>query len=814
MGVSESLLGTEIKCEFVNRWGELDELKEHMKETLKGNGRFVLLKGEAGVGKTRIAEKFSKDCMKNDFEFLWGRCLYHESTDPYIPFIEALGDYLKKEEEGSTSKNKGYVGLGASVASSQSSSDKPMSLVGLGSSSDESQKISISNEREVMFTKVLDLVKKLSKEQPVLIFLDDLQWVDEASSQLLHFLVRNIHDDRVMIMGAYRPEELKTHGKQKPLEVLLDRTKHEGIINIMEIERLGFQPVSEIVKNQLQTTDLPESFLLIIYKETEGNPYYVTEILSSMVDEGVINPYSYNWNPKEDLTDISIPSSIKDITNRRIERLDDMEKKVLMYASVIGTEFNFELLEKAIDMDVLKLLDTCEDLEDHDIISEKKDTDEEIYRFNHLQLRMTIYDNMGKTRKRILNKQIGEAIEEFYEDDLEEHYYSLSRHFYEGKLYDKAYDYSIKAAEKALNTFAVETTIKYYKNALEALEKSKDIEDKVEKKISILDNIGELSYEISATEDAIEAFESLCDLCEEIDDKNKKADALRWIGHTHSDSQDFNSAHEAYKKAFEIYDEEADGTTDCKRGLGYLKWREGNFDKALELYQEVIKEAKELEDDHVLSLTYIDMGNIYAQKGQNEKAIDYYERSISPLKKQNSYKDLERAYNNMGDQYMKMDDWDKAIEHFQKSMDYAKKIGDKRFIGWSYFNQAEALARRGDLEKAKRFTDRAEKVLKPIREKIGLSSVERVRAIIQRKKGDLEEGLSSMERAWTYIEDLDIPFPKAENNYELGKIYIEKDEPEKAKENLEKAKMIFEKLGASQYLEKVKDHLETLEGKS
>ncbi|MFO7792250.1 MAG: tetratricopeptide repeat protein [Candidatus Saliniplasma sp.] len=810
MGVLESLLETEKSCDFVNRWGELDELKEHMKETLKGNGRFVLLKGEAGVGKTRIAEKFSQDCSENDFRFMWGRCLYHESTDPYIPFIEALGDYIKRDEsDSSTSTSEGYVGLGASAVS-RSSTDKPISLVGLGSSTDKSLEISISNEREVMFTKVINLVKNLSEEQPLLLFLDDLQWIDEASSQLLHFLVRNIHDDRVMVMGAYRPEELKTHGKKKPLEVLLERTKHEGIVNILEINRMGFQPVSEIVKKQLQTSDLPESFLLTIYKETEGNPYYVLEILNSMVDEGVINPYSYNWNPQEDLIDISIPSSIKDITNRRIERLDDMEKKVLMYASVIGTEFNFEVLENAIDMDVLKLLDTCEDLENHDIISEKKDTDKEIYRFNHLQLRMTIYGNMGKTRKRILNKQIGDAIEEFYEDELEEHYYSLSRHFYEGKVYDKAYEYSIKAAEKALNAFAIETAIKYYENALASLRKSNDIEDSQKKMISILNSIGKLSYEISATERALEAFRSLLELSEKTGEENIQANALRWIGHTHSDSQDFESANESYQKALELYDEESKGYTDCKRGMGYLIWREGEFEEALELYQQVVKEAKELKDDHILSLTYIDMGNIYAQKGQNEKAIEYYERSIPALKKQNSYKDLERAYNNMGDQFMKMAEWEKAIEHFQKTMDYAKKIGDKRFIGWSYFNQAEALARKGDMEKAKKYTDRAEKVMKPIREKIGLSSVERIRAIIQRMQGDLEKALSSMERSWSYIEDLDIPFPKAENSYELGRIYLEKDEPEKAKENLEKAKRKFERLGAYQYLDKVRKHLETL----
>ncbi len=812
MGVSDSLMGNKSNCKFVNRHGELEDLKEDMKETLRGNGRFVVLKGEAGVGKTRIAQKFSNICRKHDFEFLWGRCLYHESTDPYIPFIEALGDYIKKEENESSNSDKlGYLGMGAKITS-QSSSNKPMSLVGLGSSSNESVDISISDERELRYTNILNLLKNLSKERPFLLFLDDLQWIDESSSQLLHLLIRNLTDHRVFILGAYRPEELKTHGENKPLEVFLERTKRDGLVNIMEIKRLGFQPVSEMIRNKLQTSDLPESFLLTIYKRTEGNPYYVLEILDSMVQEGIIDPYSYKWNPDEDLSDISIPASIKDITNRRIDRLDNLEKKVLMYASVIGTEFNFQVLEKAIDMDVLKLLDICEELENHGIISEKTSTSEEVYRFNHLQLRLTMYENMGRTRKRILNKQVGEAIEDFY-DSLDEHYLSLSRHFYEGKVYDKAYKYSIKAAEKAISTFAVESAIKRYKKALESLKKSKEIEDKDEKQISILKNIGKLSYEISDHDASEDAFKKLLELSKDIDDQNNKAFALRWMGHTYKEHQKFKEAYSFYEEALELYEELDDkgGAADCKRGIGYLIWREGQLDKAVELYEEVIKEAKGLEENNILSLTYIEMGNALAQKGQNKKAIEYYEKSVSLLQKQNAYKDLARAFNNIGDQYMKMGEWDKAIEHFKRTVDSAKRLGDKRFIGWGYFNQAEALARKGAVEKAKDYTKRSEEIMKTLDDVVGLSSIYRVKAIIKRMEKDWEEALNLLDISWEYLGDLDIPFARAENEYELGRIYIEMDENSKASDHLEKAKEIFTGLGASQYLDKTKRHLEKIE---
>ncbi|MGM0404562.1 MAG: tetratricopeptide repeat protein [Thermoplasmatota archaeon] len=811
MGVSDSLMGTNTNCKFVNRWGEMDELKEHMKQVLNENGKFVILKGEAGIGKTRMAERFSQECIKNDFEFLWGRCLYHESTDPYIPFIEALDEYLEGESESSESNDSGYLGLGAKFTN-QSSSPKSISLVGLGSSKPESIDISISDEREVMFTKILNLIKKLSKEHPLLLFLDDLQWIDESSSQLLHLLVRNLTDYRVFILGAYRPEELKTHGEKRPLEILLDRTKQEGIVDIIEVDRLGFQPVSEMVRNQLNSSGLPESFLLTIYKETEGNPYYVIEILNSMVDEGIINPYSYKWNPEEELTNITIPTSIKDITNRRIERLDDLEKKVLMYASVIGKEFNFEILEKAIDLDVLKLLDVCDELEDHGIISEKQNTDEEVYRFNHLQLRLTMYDNMGKTRKRILNKKIGEAIEEFY-DDMEGHYSSLSRHFFEGKVYDKAYEYSLKSAEKAVNTFAIETAIKRYKNALQSLRKSKDLENKEKKEISILKHIGNLSYEISELDGAEKSFRSLLNLAEKLGDKKTTAYAMRWLGHTYRELQDFQESYDCYEKALELYTElnDNEGCADCKRGIGYLMWREGKFEQSIKLYNEVIEEAQDLDDENILSQTYIEMGNTYAQKGENEKAIEYYKKSVSYFEKQNAYKNLARAFNNMGDQFMKMGEWDKAIGHFKKTVEISKKLGDNRVVGWGYFNMAEALARKGDLEKANNYTSISEKIMRSLDDKVGLSSVYRVNAIIKRMKNDWNGALDSLEKSWEFLGNMDIPFARAENKYELGRLYMDKNEPEKSINQFGEARKIFEDLGATQYLEKIKKHIESLE---
>ncbi|MFW6142419.1 MAG: tetratricopeptide repeat protein [Candidatus Saliniplasma sp.] len=815
MSVISPELDENEEVHFVNRLNELKELNNFKDEVVEGNGKFVLLKGEAGVGKTRLGERLIEECEEDGFLIFKGRCLYHEGTEPYLPFLDALGDYIESDEEVEEKKET-FIGMGAgtAVASSDSfsTSERPMSLIEMGTKDrGDTKNISISDEREAMFTEFLELIKSLSEREPVFLFIDDLQWIDVSSSQLLHFLARKIYDSKVFIVGAYRPEELKTREEDLPLETILNRTKEERLVDIIDLERLGFQPVADMIKNRLKTKDLPESFLLMVYRESEGNPYYVIEILSSMMDEGVIDPYSYTWDPKEELTEISIPSSIKDITSRRIERLSKAEKDILMYASVIGTEFNFEILERSMDIDVIELLDVIESLQSKGLIQEIEDTEEEIYRFNHLQIRTTLYSNMGKSRKRILNKKIGEAIEEFYKDNLEEYHYSLSRHFYEGKVFDKAYEYSLNAAEQAINRYAVETALEHYERAIKSLDKSKNVEDTDKKKMLHLKKIGQLSFDVNRWAKGEDAYHTLVEIASEMGDRKTEADALRGIAHIKKESQDFREAGNIYQKALNIYEELNDlvGIADCHRGLGYLRWREGNFEDAVEHYRTSIEKGKEAGENNILALTYIEMGNTYAQKGENDLAIRYYMRSLPPLKSQNAFRDLARANNNIGDQYMKKEEWNKAIEYFQKSMDNAKKIGNKRFIGWGYFNQAEALAKKGDLEKAKVYTKRAEKLMENMDDVVGLSSIYRVKGIIDRMEKKYEDAIEWVNKSNDFLDGYDIPFSLAENYFEFGRVYEEMDKPEKAIEFYKKAKNTFPP-EAMQYIDKIDIRLDSL----
>ncbi len=798
--------------DFVDRKDILKELEHHMSKVLDENGRFILLKGEAGVGKTRIAEEFIKKLKKEGFEILKGRCLYYESTDPYLSFFEALGDYLTEEDENEESVSSMITGA---ASSSGSQSRTPLSLIGTNEQEEQpiSQNVSLSDRREMMFNRITDIIMNLSKENPVLLFMDDLQWIDESSSQLLHHLSRHISDDRVMILGAYRPEELKYKNEELPLETTLNRMKEERLVTTINIPRLDYHSITKMIKNQTQREDFPESFIWTLYRESEGNPYYVVEILNSMVNEGVINPYSYTWNPEEELSNISIPSSIKDITERKIEKLDKNERKVLMYASLLGTEFNFEILERIMNMDVIELLDIIDSLVDQGIINEVPDSDEELYKFNHLQTRTTIYENMGRSRKRVSHRQVSKVIEEIYSNELEDHYYELSRHFFEGKLYDKAYEYSKKAGEKALKSLDIPTALDHFEKSLKSLKKANNIDNKKEKKVYLLKMLGEYNEYASKLNQSLNYWRSLKKLSESEDDDQLKTEALSQIGHIFKEKEEYEKARENYNESLNISEEldYTEGVARANMGLGYINWREGDLDKAIENYETAIEKSQEIDNEYIHSKSNVEIGNVYAHKGENDTAIDYYKEGLSYFENTESHNELANIYNNIGDQYMKKGELDTAIDYFKKEIESAKLVGNKRWVGWGSFNMSEALVKADEIEKAKHHIKRAEDIMKSLDEMIGIAAVYHVEGLIKREEGKFEDAIDLIEEGLEINEELDVPFNIAEFKYDLGLIYKEMEDNEKAKEYLEESREIFTDLGAEHFLKWIDSELEELE---
>ncbi len=829
-------LGSISESRFVGREKEFADIARHLEESIQGRGRLVFVVGEAGIGKSRLISELAKYGKSKNVMTLTGRCLYDENTEPYLPFIDAFGKYIsgRNRDEGDNSSKEsqtsedfysmGLVGIAGSPPSSQELMGQPteatgelmpMGLIpiddeGGGIHPSKIKEINLQHERTRLFESISQLVIDISQNTPLLLILEDLQWADDGSLQLLHYLARNIQNSKVIICGAFRPEEIENiKGEVHPLSKTLKRMRPEKLFDEIKLQRFDEESTAYMIKSMLRISNIPETFVRRLYEESEGNPFFIEEVVKSLVNEGLIDTSDYSWDKKFDPSKIHIPSTIRDVIGRRMEKLDDSTRAILGYASIIGNQFTFETLHRITDLTEEELVDSIDALIVANIIHEDAKSKEERYRFDHTQIREVIYNGMSRSRRRLMHKRIGYIIEDLNKNRLDDVVYNLARHFYEGKETEKTITYAIRAGEKATQAFAPEDALTYYDMSLEALERLDDSEENKEKRIFLLKRLGDISFNLSEWKPALDYYKRAIDLCEDIDNDGDRAESLRKRGYVLNRMGKWELATKNFEKSLSISKKLDDkfGTSDAHRGLGYIHWRLGEYDDAIAHYNECIQFSMEIGDKHTIALTFIELGNVYIETGDIDKAIEYYNKSLEKLEPIGDYSEMARAYNNLGDSNLKSGNYDKAIEYFEKCEEMGRKIGRKDIVGWSLFNRGEAYAQKGDADKALECAEKSLAILTTVGDILGIQACYKIFGMAYGLKKEWAKAIESFETCVKIGKETNVPFILGEVHYYYGMMYKEKGDFDRVKEQMNLALDIFTDLDNEEYVNKIKMEL-------
>ncbi|UCE74368.1 MAG: tetratricopeptide repeat protein [Methanomassiliicoccales archaeon] len=812
MGRQGKMIAT-LYSKFIGREDEMEEAKDHLNESIKGNGRLVLIVGETGIGKSRFTSELGKYAESQGVLFLNGKSLYQENAEPYLPFIEAFGRYLSSERDFGDIDSRAVIG---------GASDEPFSLglLPLGQTIEipdviKKPSLNLQEERDRLFESLCNLVIDISENTPLLLVLDDLQWADDGTLQLLHYLARNIRSTRVMICGTYCPEDLNNNGgKANPFPETIRRMRIENLFFEIALKRFDERSTALMIESLVGKQGLPDEFVKILYEESEGNPFFVEEVLRSLVNEGLIDVDSYKWTAKFDASQIRIPSTIRDVIARRIDTLDDGTRAILRCASVIGNSFTFELLRRISDVDEEVAIDAIDASIEANIIHEDISSKEERYKFDHALIREVIFSSMSKSRRRLMHKRIGYIIEELNKDRLDEVVYNLVHHFREGKDAEKTLLYTIMAGDKATKAFAPEEAIHYYQFAISALEEMGKGEEIIVTKLAVMAKLGEIFAITGKWDLSLEYHDNALVLSEKIDNKLEKARAYRSKGHIKQNKWEYESALKNFKLGLSLSKNISDihGMADTYRGMGRVFWRKGEFERAIEYYEKSLSLTKEVEDEKTMATTYIEMGNVYSELGEWEKAIEYQTNSLKILEKNMDFYEIGRSYNNIGVTYARKGDTEKAIEQFEKSIEFSNKTGNIRMAGWALFNAAEAYAKIGEFEKALDCCNRSLSIFERLDEKIGISGSFMSYGIIYKLQKQWDRAIKYFEKSMRIRKELKIPYRLADGYFEFGLLYKEKGDANKASDYLKKAGKIFSNLGANEFLEKVEVEMKSING--
>ena len=275
------------EIQLIDRVEEMDLLREAADRAVRGEGGVVFLYGEAGIGKTRLARELGAYARSRGMQVLSGRCpaLFRmDGVPPYVLWEEVIKDYL----EVCTPEQLFRVIGSYPIEVSKLVPELKQKL----RSFPQSFPLSPEQSRDRLYEAVSQFFTNISREAPLLVILDDLQWTDQSSLLLMHYLARGVYKESLLILGVYRDTYVDD---QHPLSPVLTELNRERLLQSVPLRRLSFDDVSEMIKRILEQDDVPKAFCDLVYGKTRGNPFFVEEVIKSLKEDKVIYREEKRW---------------------------------------------------------------------------------------------------------------------------------------------------------------------------------------------------------------------------------------------------------------------------------------------------------------------------------------------------------------------------------------------------------------------------------------------------------------------------------------------------------------------------------------
>jgi tetratricopeptide (TPR) repeat protein len=444
---------------FVGRDRELEAMVRALDDAREGRGRLILLAGEPGIGKTRLAVELAFQAAEAGATVLWGSCWEAGGAPAFWPWIQALRELVRSIPE---EKLRASLAGGASEIA-QLLPELRQRLPDLP----DLPPAPPDAARFRLFEAVQELLRNVSRERHLVIMLEDLHAADAPSILLLRFVADGVSGDRVLLAGSYREGDVQP---DQPLtSELLELLRVRRALRL-PLSGLGLGDVGRLVR-AISGSDPPERLVKAIYEGTEGNPLFVREIVQLLSSEGRL---SERADPRR----WGVPEGVRQVIGRRLDRLSPEGKRTISVGSVLGKEFTLEVLGRILQQPAVEVLESLRDgLAARVIIEVAREPGR--FRFSHSLVRETMYEHLGPAERVRLHRAAGESLEELYAADPEPHLAELAYHFFEAAPsgdVDKAVDYARRAGERAVAQVAYEEAVRLFQMGLLALERSPDEE--------------------------------------------------------------------------------------------------------------------------------------------------------------------------------------------------------------------------------------------------------------------------------------------------------------------------------------------------
>lgn len=701
-----------LEAPLIGRDGEFDQLCGAIDELRQGRGGIVSLIGEAGLGKSRLIEEMRR-CWAEDppsgSRWISSRGISYDSEKPYGVFQdlirkmsgvdehdpailvrERIGRYLEDIPEESRESSRRAVELFLSV---DEHSDLP---------TPDAEKI-----KHEIFTFIMHNWRKATEQGPQVFVFDDLHWVDSTSVDLLLHLLQLVDEVPLLIICAFRPYRQAPGWQIKTAA----ETDYPHRYTEIKLDPLSNESSQELINSLLTISELPSSLRDLILQKAEGNPFFVEEVVRTLIERGVVvrDEGGSKWVATKDIEGVFIPDNLQALLTARIDRLSSEVRRTLQYASVIGRSFYYRVLQLISDMeaDLNKHLNTLQRVE---LIREAAREPEMEYIFRHELTRDAAYKTILRRQRKKFHLEVGNAIESLFPERTEEFASRLAFHFEQGGDREKAQQYYTMAGDSAAKLYANAEAVKHYSRALD-LAHGRDASS--EELIKLYTSRGRVLEVSGRYDEALENYQELESMAKEGEDRKLELAAL-------------------------IPQATIFSTPTARI----------NLEKGRSFSERALSLARELKDPLAESKVLWNLMLLsYFQGDKSGRTIEYGEQSLAIAREHDFREQLAYTLHDLARSYVQVGEVQKAVAAMDESRELWRELGNMPMLADNLTSSGYMNLEFGNFQTAQAFTEEALGVAQSIGNLWGQSYSSSILGPIYLEQGEFSKSMETMSTA-------------------------------------------------------------------
>ena len=736
---------------FVGREGELHDLLAHWAQATQGAGHLVLLCGEAGVGKSRLVEEFGQHVRRRRGRVVPGQCYEYERLFPYGPLVDLLRALLADLTAEERQRLPAWQVLELARLAPELAGPRPAPA--------ELPPVSSQADQAHLFDALTRFLLDQANRAPLLLTLDDLHWAADSTLAWLHYQVRHLAQAPILVVGTCRSEQVSpTH----PLYGLITQLTRAGLAARLDLERLSLEAVAQWVGEM--AVDPAQ-----LYRQTEGNPFFVLETLRALCETDAAAP-------------IPIPASVRSVVEARVARLPASAQEVLTVAAVAGREFDFDVVQRAWGQGEETALEALDALLRRQLVREGRGLAGRDYAFDHHLVREVTYQGLHYRRRRRLHRLVGEALESLPARTAGE----LAHHFERARDAERALRYLVEAGEQAQHSYATPDALAYYRRALALLDPGRD--DRLAARLlsglaaAHRDVVGDEAPAWSWLRRALAIWEAL-------DESVMVAETCYALAY---EPADFDQARACVQRGLHAVEGTAgpDAQRQVARGYGLLARfheHEGDFGLARQWAVRYLELSQALDDRRELVQAHHRLGSLLLRAGGPVRQALAHEQQAAAIADELGCRDLAAGSHNVaGYCLLALGRTAEAEATIQRALRISQEIGVPWRQCWAYHYLALVALRRGAWAEAETWLDQAQATMAHQSTHFQEIVLLRARGRLASRRGDPATALALFAQTLALCQEYYPRYvPAAE--LELASVHVQQGEWELARGRLDRA---------------------------